>query len=113
MQKMEIGDLYQPDQLADLMLKRVTSYALRAMGLSYEQFSAGIDAAGRSHVRAMFASGGLLKPREPQPLPEGVVGRTVTGQPIFDGDWFNKHVSRVGEPGTVSVTVNNGKAEKS
>lgn len=112
MQKMEIGDLYQPDQLAELMLKRVTSHALRAMGLSYEQFSAEADAATRSRVRTMFASGGLLKPREPQPLPEGAVGRTVTGQPIFDGDWFDKHVSRVGEPGTIIVTVQDGKVVK-
>ena len=45
-------------------------------------------------------------PARPDPLPEGVVGYTFGGKPVYDGDWFDQAMNR---PGTITVRVNSAR----
>lgn len=94
MRQMQIGDIYTGELLADELMKRFAANAVRMMGMTFEEFS-----------RCTFASGGVLAPPAPRPLREGVVGYTVTGNPIYDGAWFDK---QMGGGHSVTVRVEGG-----
>lgn len=86
--EMVIGDIFHAEYLATILIRRLAT----ELGMSFEQLS------------ERFYTGGVIKPRPPKPLPEGVVGWTFSGQPIYDGDWFDKQMAKGGP--TVTVTVN-------
>jgi len=88
--EMVIGDIVDHEYVAQLLVRRLKTM----FGTSYEQLA------------GQFHTGGVIKSRPPQPLREGVVGYTVTGQPIYDGDWFDKQMGKLGP--SVTVMVNGG-----
>lgn len=63
------------------------------------RFHAAIWKAWR-HNPPSFHTGGIIRQPDATPLPEGVVGRTFTGEPIYDGDWFDQQMNREG-----SITI--------
>ena len=60
MQKMQIGDLYTADMLAEMILKHLVTIVA---GRTYEQFVRVMADAPRG-----YASGGIIEPREPHPV---------------------------------------------
>ena len=46
--------------------------------------------------------GGIVGPPVVRVLPEGVVGYTISGQPIYDGDWFD---AKMRTPGSITIMI--------
>lgn len=91
--EMVIGDIMDAYYIANMLLRRMAA----SFGMTFEQLS------------ASFHTGGVIKPRPPKPLPEGVVGYTWGGKPIYDGDWFDAQMEKLGPSVTVVVNAKDGK----
>jgi len=86
--EMVLGDIMDADYVASLVVERTVG-ALTDMLVN--TFPVG-----------QFAAGGIISPPKPKTLPEGVVGFTLGGAPIYDGHWFDE---RMRTPNSVTIHV--------